>query len=376
MTEKKTGILKSIIFAFIPLFAIFIVAEAGLRLTGKSWFDVDRGWGKRNHSILGWEPEPNFRGVFFDWVTGKAGKKNPYWSRNISINSMGYRDDEEINIEKPEGTYRIITLGDSCTFGWGVNAKDTYSNLLEKRLNESFSNKKAFQVINAGVPGYTSHQGVLLIKHKLIQLKPDLITVAYGWNEHYVYPFSDRERIKPVSPLVLKFASVARRFRVIQGLEEINRRLAFKNKHELKYRVSFEDTRKNLLEMIALARNNNMKVILMTSPSNVLTGQVSQWTLDIHSLDNNKDNMTLRHKRVNEIIKDVARETDVALVDTAKEFVKLKIEEKKELFYRPGEAVDDVHPNEIGHSIIADELVKCIEKNLVRDKTAVFRNPD
>jgi len=373
MQGRKNNILKSIIFTFIPLFIIFVAAEAGLRLSGMGWEDSGRGWGRRYHHLLGWDLKPNFRDVYFDWVTGKPGEKDPFWQREIAINSLGFRDDMEIDIEKPEGTFRIITLGESSTFGWGVSSKDTYSKLFEKRLNESFSNPLTFQVINAGVPGYTAYQGVLLLKHKLIELSPDLIVVAYGWNHHYVYPLTDKERIKPVSPVALKLVSLARKFRIFQGLEELQRRANNKNKQKLKYRVSFEDTRKNLLDLIKMARLNNIEVILMTMQSNVLTGQVSQWTLDTHSLDNDKDNMILRHKRINDTIKTVAQETGVALVDIAEEFRMLKIEDNEELFYRPEDAVDDVHPNEFGHSIIAEELLKSFQLNIERYNIPVSR---
>lgn len=376
MRGKKLNILQTIIFTCIPFFVIFVFAEAGLRLAGKAWTDPGRGWGRRYHHTFGWELEPNYKGVYFDWVTGKPGEKDPFWRREIAINSLGFRDDSETDIEKPEGTYRIITLGESSTYGWGVSSKDTYSKLLEKRLNESFSSPLTFEVINAGVPGYTAYQGVLLLKHKLLELRPDLIIVAYGWNHHYIHPFTDKERIKPVSPTTVKLVSIARKFRIFQAFEELKRRASRENKQNLTYRLSFEDTRKTLMEMIKIARQNNIEVILMTIQSKVLTGQVSQWTLDIHSLDNDKDNMILRHKRINEIIKDVAQETGVVLVDIAEKFRSLELNENIELFYRPEDAVDDVHPNELGHSIIADDLLKSIEQNIDKYKISVSRKAD
>src|SRR2546430_1564409 len=49
----------------------------------------------------------------------------------VKINSLGMRD-REYSVEKPKGTYRILVLGDSYTFGSGVQADETYAKLLEK----------------------------------------------------------------------------------------------------------------------------------------------------------------------------------------------------------------------------------------------------
>src|SRR5277367_709117 len=52
----------------------------------------------------------------------------------VSINSEGLRDGE-YSIAKPSGVYRIMMLGDSTTFGWGVRQEDTAAKFLERKLN-------------------------------------------------------------------------------------------------------------------------------------------------------------------------------------------------------------------------------------------------
>lgn len=53
---------------------------------------------------------------------------------HVRINSRGFRD-YEYTIEKPQNTYRIIVLGDSFTFGLGVELNETYPKLLEESIN-------------------------------------------------------------------------------------------------------------------------------------------------------------------------------------------------------------------------------------------------
>lgn len=65
------------------------------------------------------------------------------------ISSQGVRN-QIVSIPKPPNTYRILTLGDSFTFGWGVNDIETWPKLLEKNLKIL---GKRVEVINAGVPG-------------------------------------------------------------------------------------------------------------------------------------------------------------------------------------------------------------------------------
>ena len=357
----KIGFLKSLAFALIPLITIAFMLEAGLRFSG-IWIEDDGiWWGKIVHPQLGWDLKPNFSGKNFDWVTDKPGEKAPQYRRTIKINSAGFRDDNELTIEKPDNTVRIFTLGDSCTFGWGVESEDSFAKVLEKKLNDSSSDIN-YQVLNAGIVGYSSHQGMPLLKHKILKYSPDIITVAYGWNSHFIFPYSDKEWIKPVSPLHAGAINIARQFMIYRGFTEIVKRLNKKSKSELKYRVPPEDLRNNLRSLIDFASESNIKVVLMTIQSNVLTGQVAKWTLVKHTLDDDKENMISRHKEINGIIKEVSEEKGTMFTDVAGKFVELKLTEGKELFYRPEDAVDDVHPNEEGHLVIGEELFKTLSR--------------
>ncbi len=98
----------------------------------------------------------------------------------VQINNRGLRD-SSFNLEKSENTFRILVIGDSLTFGYGINRSDVYIERLERELNEEFSKK--IQVINAGVPGYGMKDKYLLLKHKGLQYNPDLIVVTVNSND-------------------------------------------------------------------------------------------------------------------------------------------------------------------------------------------------
>jgi lysophospholipase L1-like esterase len=99
----------------------------------------------------------------------------------VEINSMGLRD-REYSLEKPAGVTRIMMLGDSLTFGWGVAEKDTVSTLLESRLNEGLE-RPAYEVINGGVGNYNSSMEILSFLEREAVLKPDIVVLNYFIND-------------------------------------------------------------------------------------------------------------------------------------------------------------------------------------------------
>ena len=79
----------------------------------------------------------------------------------VRINNLGFRDPREYPLEKPPGTFRILVLGDSVTFGHGSLYETTYPYLLEQRLKQ-WRPSVNWQVWNLGVPGYNTRQELAL----------------------------------------------------------------------------------------------------------------------------------------------------------------------------------------------------------------------
>jgi hypothetical protein len=91
----------------------------------------------------------------------------------IKINSDGFRD-REYSIEKPNNTIRIIVLGDSVTFGWGINVSDT-----ERMLNNDLNTTINFEVLNFGVPGFNTLEEIHLLEKKGLKYNPDVVIIGY-----------------------------------------------------------------------------------------------------------------------------------------------------------------------------------------------------
>lgn len=74
--------------------------------------------------------------------------------------------------------FRIIALGDSFTFGYGVADHETWPAMLESRLGQKV------QVINAGTTSYSVFHELDLFKEKGLGLKPRLLIHGLYWNDH------------------------------------------------------------------------------------------------------------------------------------------------------------------------------------------------
>ncbi len=96
------------------------------------------------------------------------------------VNAKSYRGVMR-SYDKPNGVLRLIIIGDSCAYGIMTKNKDTYAYLLEAKLNSL--HKGTFEVINAGVPGYSSLQGLRYLRNELIKYHPDMVLVGFGFND-------------------------------------------------------------------------------------------------------------------------------------------------------------------------------------------------
>ncbi len=92
------------------------------------------------------------------------------------INSKGFRGEEFSKI-KPPGKIRIIFLGGSSMFNLGWEDDST---TIVKELGKK---DNIIEVLNCGIPGYTSSQELALLIHEMIDYNPDIVISLTGWND-------------------------------------------------------------------------------------------------------------------------------------------------------------------------------------------------
>ncbi len=114
----------------------------------------------------------------------------PYVPRPGSpdVNAWGIRD-RDYAFEKPEGTHRIVVLGDSIGFGLCTEREslapaDTFAKVLEARLQaDPLPGFTRSEVINLSVSGYDTRQEVAFFVEKGLAFDPDMVVVGYCLND-------------------------------------------------------------------------------------------------------------------------------------------------------------------------------------------------
>ncbi|MEE8170547.1 MAG: GDSL-type esterase/lipase family protein [Phycisphaerae bacterium] len=99
----------------------------------------------------------------------------------IRTNRFGMRDDP-ITRRKPYGVFRILSLGESTAFGATVAQDATYANQLEACLNRRGDGVQ-YQVLNAGVSGYSIVQSCEYLRRDGLGFDPDIVMIYQGFND-------------------------------------------------------------------------------------------------------------------------------------------------------------------------------------------------
>ena len=228
---------------------------------------------------------------------------------------------------------RIICLGDSCTKlsiqTW------PYSVELERRLGSA-----QVEVFNASLPGYTSYQGLVWLERQLLAYQPDLVTVYFGWNDHWRYTGrSDRDFARALSPWRPRLLNLLRRPADPPPL-----------------RVTLGDFADNLRSMTKLVAANGGKTILVTPPS-LFNAEIDA-RLDANGYIVSGDDPARLHQQYTGAVRAAAHAPGALLFDLAAIFAEL--DEAALLLHRDG-----IHPTDLGHQVIGALLRDVIAQQVL-----------
>jgi lysophospholipase L1-like esterase len=272
------------------------------------------------------------------------------------INSKGFRG-PEFSKDKPAGVRRVVTLGDSVTFGGALS----YPRLLADCLDGGW------EVVNAGAPGYSAFQGLKLFESRIAPLKPDVVTIMFGWNDHWLargITDSRQSAMKSYEmPGLINSLKELRIYQLINYVVAHNAGSADKNAPVV-YRVPIDEYRVVIEKLVDTARGSGAQVVLITTPSALDVGKVPAYFAEIGFIERvegeSEKETALRlnrlHSSYNNVVRDVASEKGAILVDIESQW---RARGTGALFRDP--AQDVVHPNEEGYRLIGATLCDTIK---------------
>lgn len=264
----------------------------------------------------------------------------------VEINSLGLRG-PEIESAKPPGVRRVLCLGDSCTFG----AAHPYPELLQAMLDERAPGR--FQVLNAGVIGYTSLHGLEWYERELAPLRPDVVTIYFGWNDMWREKDSAvrawfKSRVVGERPPWFRsyfWEAAARSFVFVRNV--IGRSAL---------QVPPPQYRAVLERFAALGHQRNFTPMYVTAPSGFDDASTPEWLVE-QGFVAREDSAPELRRTYNRIVVDVAERERAPIVDCAGDFDRSG---GRRLFADPDH--DPIHPNDEGYRRIAAALAEAIRR--------------
>lgn len=219
----------------------------------------------------------NQKGGYLEFICWRWAADKYNIPRNIQdsylfwqVNNNGNFRERYHPLIKLDGSYRIICLGDSTTQGYMrppviVSPEKTYPYILEEFLNKD-NQKIHFEVINAGVGGYSSFQGLRYLKRDLLKYHPDLLIVWFGMRDvDTAILYSDKEQ-KPQSEIALKVQNILNYSKFYQFYRQYLFYLTYRFRQKIqckKRRVSVNDYHQNLRKLVELAKERGIGIVFI-----------------------------------------------------------------------------------------------------------------
>jgi lysophospholipase L1-like esterase len=195
-----------------------------------------------------WAPIPGFDGEFL--------------GRHVSINELGLRGGAVSRV-KQRGRRRIVTFGDSITFGYGVGDDETYSARLD-----ALGRGRGIEVLNAGVTGYTSHQLLAHLRRVAPAVEGDYVTICIGWNDMTKRPTTDRAYSVQLARAMAVPALLETSY-VYRGLRNVYARAAYRQLTAAPWsvpRVPPDHFRENLTSAVRFCRERGIRAAFLSLP--------------------------------------------------------------------------------------------------------------
>lgn len=165
---RASGARETALRLVLVAFSVAVVLaslELGLRLFWSGFYLKPQDSFGELHPVRGWRGRPEASGSY----------AAPEFHTGITHNAWGYRS-PPVELARAPGRTRILVLGDSFTYGEGVEGHETFGARLQALRPE-------LEVISTGMRGYGTNQELLLLRDEGLCFRPDVVVVAFFWND-------------------------------------------------------------------------------------------------------------------------------------------------------------------------------------------------
>lgn len=329
----------------VGIIVAFLLAEFALRLTTPPTL-LENSFASE---VIPW--------LVYDPILGWKNKAG-YQDRDVQINSLGFHG-EEISKSKPEGTVRIVNMGDSGTFGFweswpGVFEFDNYPDALREEIHSNGLDK--VEVINAGVIAYTSANGLRHFMTEILELEPDIVTLRFGHNDYIKVRNPEFFVDEPSSTITRWLIYNLHEWRLVRLGARIALKLGAGKAEKRERNAAPSEFRNNIESIINEARKRGIKVLLIDYPlsERELVTKSAKENYIYTSGSENILELTLIHDKYRDALLEVAQEYKVPILETGPQF---NIHEDK-----PFSKYDIVHPNDKGAQMIGELMFEKLIK--------------
>ncbi|MFH1467695.1 MAG: SGNH/GDSL hydrolase family protein [Pseudomonadota bacterium] len=266
----RTSLRRSVLFSLVMVLVVLGTAEGMAR-----WLAGDALELAASPLPQAQEGAPNLVGnpyLLFEMAPGDRLENDIH----VAINRLGLRG-PEWSIEKPPGVRRIMAVGDSSVYGFGVHDGEVFTSRLDTALGDHV------QVINAAVPGYSTYQTINLLQIRALALQPDLLVIGSIWSDNNFDSFVDADLLAAYSSFrnrrgrALKellqrsaiFHLLDYKLRVLRQFPA-ERRVGWmvgRGEKIGKRRVPIQEYARNLETMVELAHEASAEVAFMVLPN-------------------------------------------------------------------------------------------------------------
>lgn len=291
------------------------------------------------------QPDLEVGEVFADFGGALVDDPELFWTLDPALgnrlsNSHGLRGWWPSRTKSPRDL-RVVCVGDSCTYGMSVRYENTYGVQLEALLQARLP-EHCVETVLLALPGYSTQQDRILCERHLAALRPD-VTVLYcgAWNDYLpAVALSDAERYRRNTSRAPRLLQLLAGFSGRSDVDENELKRAFRDGQAPNgRRVPLDEFRQNLEQMIAMARRDGSRVVVIVPPLPAATAERYPISLEYRTA-----------------LRAVAVAHEVPLVDGPALFDAAP--SAPPLFH------DWVHPTARGHRLLAAALLERLEADL------------